>query len=198
MLKVGLTGNLGSGKSIISRIFEILAIPVYHADDVSKGFLTDRVVREKVFNIFGGKVFSAPDEIDRKALGKVVFSDPELLSRLNAILHPMVHEDFRRWCGLIKDKPYVIQEAAIIYESGFKNEYDRIIHVSCPLEIAIGRAMKRDHTSRDAVLQRVRFQLDNEEKAALSDYVILNDGSQLVIPQVLLIHDELVMLSDRG
>jgi dephospho-CoA kinase len=195
MLKVGLTGNLGSGKSLIAKIFSILTIPVYNADDVSKRFLADKIVKEKIRNAFGQAVFTATNEIDRLALGKIVFSDFRELNSLNAILHPLVRADFSNWCNLNKEKPYIIQEAAIIFETGIKDEYDKIIHVSCPEEIAIERALLRDNSSREEVLKRVRFQWKDEKKAAISDYIILNDGSQLVIPRVLEIHHLLVKIS---
>jgi len=189
MLKVGLTGNLGSGKSLIVKIFSILTVPVYNADHVSKTFLTDKIVQEKIRNAFGREVFSKTNEVDRKALGKIIFSDSRKLNTLNAILHPLVRENFRNWCNSQKEKPYVIQEAAIIFESGFRDEFDKIIHVSCPEEIAIERAMHRDNVDRGEVLKRMRFQWKDEKKAAMSDYIILNNGFELVIPQVLKIHD---------
>jgi dephospho-CoA kinase len=192
MLKVGLTGNLGSGKSLVAKIFHILTVPVYHADDVSKSFLNDKNVQEKIHQAFGEAVFSAANEIDRKALGKLVFTDSVKLTTLNSILHPLVMEDFRNWCNSHKEKPYVIQEAAIIFESGFRYEYDKIIHVSCPEELAIERAMDRDNADREDVLKRMDFQWKDEKKTAISDYIILNDGSELLIPQVLKIHNLLV------
>jgi dephospho-CoA kinase len=192
MLKVGLTGNLGSGKSLITKIFRILDVPVYHADNVSKSFLSDKVVQESILTAFGPQVFLSANEIDRRALGIIVFNDSQKLTTLNAILHPLVREDFRAWCASQEENPYVIQEAAIILESGFRDEYDRIIHVSCPEEIAIARAMTRDNASRDDILKRMGFQWKDEKKAAMSDHIILNDGSELVIPQVLAIHNLLV------
>jgi dephospho-CoA kinase len=195
MLKIGLTGNLGSGKSLVAKIFRILKVPVYNADDISKSFLSDDIVQEKLRITFGQGVFTNTTEIDRKALARIVFSDPLELSRLNDILHPLVKEDFRKWCHSHRENPYIIQEAAIIYESGLKEEYDRIIHISCPEGTAIKRAMHRDGSTREEVLKRMRFQWKDERKAALSDYVILNDGSELVIPQVLKIHEQLLKSS---
>lgn len=189
MLKVGLTGNLGSGKSLVAKIFSILKVPVYNADEVSRTFLSEKTIQEKIRSIFGNGVFSTTTEIDRKALARIVFSDPVELNRLNTILHPLVKEDFRKWCNSHPENPYIIQEAAIIYESGLKDEYDKIIHVTCPEEMAIERAMHRDGANREEVIKRMRYQWKDERKAALSDYVILNDGSELVIPQVLRIHD---------
>jgi dephospho-CoA kinase len=198
MLKVGLTGNLGSGKSIIAEIFRVLAIPIYNADDVSKSFLKDKFVQEKILNAFGPAVFSVTNEIDRKALGRFVFSDSGKLDLLNGILHPLVKNDFITWCKSNEDKPYIIQEAAIIFESGLKDEYDKIIHVSCPEKIAIERAMQRDHTGSEEVLKRIQFQWKDEKKAAMSDFIILNDGYEMVIPQVLTIHNNLLKCSLKG
>ena len=149
MLKIGLTGNLGSGKSLIAKIFRILTIPVYNADDVSKTFLSHKIVQEKILAAFGPGVFLSDAGIDKRALSKIVFGDPGKLATLNAVLHPLVREDFRKWCYSHEEKPYVIQEAAIIFESGFREEYDKIIHVSCPEEIAIERAMHRDNSNRE-------------------------------------------------
>jgi dephospho-CoA kinase len=189
MLKVGLTGNLGSGKSLIAKIFRILSVPIYNADDISKSFLSDKIVQDKIRNVFGQEVFSSSDEIDRRTLGNVVFSDVKKLNTLNAILHPLVMDNFRSWCNSCKGKPYIIHEAAIIFESGYRHEFDKIIHVSCPEEICIERAIYRDHTDRNTILKRMNIQWKNEKKALLSDFVILNDGSEMVIPQVLRIND---------
>jgi dephospho-CoA kinase len=189
MLRVGLTGNLGSGKSLIARIFHILTIPVYHADDISKSFLSNKIVQNKIQEAFGSAVFISTHEIDRKALGKLAFSDSRKLTTLNAILHPLIREDFREWCSSHQEKPYIIQEAAIIFESGFREEYDKIIYVSCPEELAIERAIARDNANREDILKRMDFQWKDEKKTAISDFVILNDGSELVIPQVLKIHN---------
>ncbi|MEI6901132.1 MAG: dephospho-CoA kinase, partial [Bacteroidota bacterium] len=111
------------------------------------------------------------------------------LRKLNELLHPKVMEDFAGWCALHSSLPYVIQEAAIIIESGYQGLFDKIIHVSCPMETAIERVMTRDGVTRDEVLGRMRFQMDEKEKAALADFVIRNDGLELVIPQVLRVHD---------
>ena len=157
MLIVGLTGNLGSGKSTIARIFSILKVPVYNADDVSKSFLTAPVVQEKIRVAFGTGVFLSDKEIDRRSLAKIVFGDARKLVTLNSILHPLVRDDFMKWCISNKKQPYVIQEAAIIFESGLKEEYDKIIHVSCPEETAIERVMRRDNSSCEEVLSRLQF-----------------------------------------
>ena len=191
-MKVGLTGNIGSGKSLISEIFSALGIPVYHADRESWQFLLDGKVKAAIREIFGNQVLDGHDEIDRKKLGAIVFSDEKALKTLNGILHPLVIQHFQEWCSQHSSSSYVINEAAIIFESGYAGEFDTIIHVSCPEEAGIERVIKRDHTQREEVLKRIRFQLSNREKATLSDLVIRNDGSELLIPQVLAVHKTLL------
>ncbi|MEI6456382.1 MAG: dephospho-CoA kinase [bacterium] len=194
MITAGLTGNIGSGKTMVSSIFNVLGIPVYHADQESKKFLGDDAVRRRILEFFGQKVFTGEGEIDRKALAGIVFNDAAALRKLNDILHPLVRDDFREWTSH-RSGCYVIHEAAVIIESGFRNEFDQIIHVSCPAGIAIDRVTLRDSVSRDEVLRRMQFQMEDEKKAALSDFVIRNDGSEMVIPQVLAIHHKLLNIS---
>ena len=198
MLKVGLTGNIGSGKSLVSEVFSIYGIPVYHADQESKKFLVDPFVKEKILSLFGEKVLSVSGEIDRGELATIVFSDKKALAALDSILHPMVINDFTHWCEAFREYPYIIQEAAIIFESGVAGIFDRIIHVSCPKEIAIERVMKRDGIDGNSVLQRMRFQMEDAEKSKLSDFVINNDGSEMIIPQVLSIHRQLSEIGAQG
>lgn len=191
MLRIGLTGNIGSGKSTVCNLFTALGIPVYHADEESKKFLSRPPVMQEIAAIFGQKILTESGYVNRKALAGVVFNDPEALASLNSVLHPLVRDDAREWSRNYTDKPYIIHEAAIIFESGFREEYDRIIYVTCPGETAIARVMKRDGAPREEILRRLRFQWDDEQKVPLSNYVIHNDGSQLLVPQVLAIHREL-------
>lgn len=198
ILKIGLTGNIGSGKTMISGIFTTLGIPVYHADEASKKFLDDAPVKNQILKHFGYGILTTGHEINRRSLASIVFTDEKALLVLNSILHPLVKQDFRHWTELQVNKPYVIQEAAIIYESGSAGEYDSIIHVSCPKEIAIDRVIKRDRIDGHSVLRRMQFQLEDEEKSALADFVIRNNGSELVIPQVLAIHRQLLEIGTKG
>jgi len=192
MLKIGLTGNIGSGKSVVSRIFSQLRVPVYQADEESKKILQTEHVITEVTKHFGHDILTTGGQVDKKKLASVVFSDTHALQRLNSILHPRVRQDFQEWASKFSYLPYVVQEAAIIFESGFQNEFDYIVHVSCPQEIAIRRVMTRDGADRQTVLQRMRFQMEDIKKAALSDFVIRNDGSLLIIPQTLSIHRKLL------
>jgi dephospho-CoA kinase len=191
MLKIGLTGNIGSGKTVVSGVFTTLGIPVYHADEESKRFLDDPSVKNEILKHFGYGVLSTDNEINKRSLASIVFNDPQALRLLNSILHPRIMRDFHHWVSLQTNKLYAMQEAAIIFESGFRSEFDYIIHVSCPKEKAIDRVMKRDKIDGHSVLRRMQFQLDDEEKSRLSDFVIHNDGSEMVIPQVLSIHQQL-------
>lgn len=192
MLKVGLTGNMGSGKSTVSRLFSAMGIPVYHADEESKKFLFQQNVIREVASRFGPAILSETGMIKRSALASIVFSDPAGLSALTEILHPLVRADAREWAFRNAGHPYVIHEAAIIFESGFREEYDRIIYIACPQETAILRVMERDKASRENVLDRLRFQWDDEQKKKESDFVIDNDGTNPLLPQVLSIHEMLI------
>lgn len=195
MIKIGLTGNIGSGKSTVSQVFSVLQIPVYHADEESRRFLLDPAVIEKIRNTFGEGLVAQTGEVDRKALATIVFADSHKLSQLTDILHPLVIEDFREWCRSKKESIYVIHEAAIIFESGVEKDFDKIIHVSCQKEIAIQRVIERDGTTREEILKRMQFQLTDEEKACRSDWVINNDGTVMLIPQILELHTKLLAVS---
>ncbi|MCX6278842.1 MAG: dephospho-CoA kinase [Bacteroidetes bacterium] len=194
MLITGLTGNIGSGKTTVAGIFGAIGIPVYYADEESKKILDDPEVKNEIVGLFGSGIIAADSRINRKALASVVFNNKEELRRLNSVLHPRVKEHFRDW-KLKQQAPYIIQESAIIYENNIAAEYDRIIHVSCPKEIAINRVIKRDGVDGNSTLKRMQFQITDEEKSAFADYVIINDGKQLVIPQVLNIHWKLLQIS---
>jgi dephospho-CoA kinase len=197
MITVGLTGNIGSGKSMVAGILAILGIPVYHADDESKKFLDYPDVIERIRSLFGPGITNAAGHVDRQRLATIVFSDAAALQHLNTLLHPLVLAGYRQWCLGQKEVPYVVMEAAIIYESGIQDSFDRIIHVSCPKEIAIGRVIRRDRTDGNSVENRMRFQMDDEVKSALADHVVRNDGATLIIPQVLAIHRELLQAGPK-
>lgn len=189
MQRVGLTGNMGSGKSTVSRIFSALGIPVYHADEESKKFLGQQAVIQEVAARFGQGILSESGIIKRKALASIVFNDPAGLADLNAILHPLVRKDAREWVERHASFPYVIHEAAIIFESGFRKDYDKVIYIACPRETAISRVMERDGTRREEILNRLRFQWDDEVKKKESDFIIENDGTAPLLPQVVSIHE---------
>ena len=191
MLRVGLTGNIGSGKSAVAAVFASLGIPVFHADDESKKLLKHQLIIDQVAGMFGNEVIQ-DGFINNKVLASIVFGNPDALTHLDNLLHPMVMKEFNTCMQLSAGAPYVIMEAAILFESGYAKGFDRIIHISCPEEKSVERVVKRDNLSREQVLDRMRHQLKNEDKARMSDFVINNDGSQMIIPQVVSVHKNLL------
>ena len=191
MLHIGLTGNIGSGKTTVARIFKILGVPVYHADQEAKKFLGHPQVVHNLVAFFGNDILGPDKQIDKKALAAIVFNNDEDLARLNSLIHPLVRDDAKMWAASFQREPFVIHEAAIIFESGFRKEYDKVIHVSCEHDIALRRVMKRDGSSEDEVLSRMRHQWSDTEKCRLADFIIRNNGREMVVPQVLKIYEVL-------
>lgn len=190
MIRVGLTGGIGTGKSVVARIFECLKVPVYDADTKAKNILDSEKVIRQLQNLFGIAAIGNNGLPDRKYIASQVFADPEKLARLNKLIHPLVREDFEHWCEMQK-APYVIEEAAILFESGFNRFFDITILVTAPEEICIDRVMKRDGVSREAVKQRMRNQWPEARKRELAGYILVNDGKNLLLPEVLKIHNKL-------
>lgn len=187
--KVGLTGNIGSGKSLIARIFETLGIPVFYADKEGKNILDSPEVIKKVSQLFGNKIIKG-SMIDRQALAGIVFSDTSKLEQLNGIIHPAVRNKFDVWAGE-QNAPYVIYEAAILHESGHYQNMDKIIVVTAGEQLRIRRVMNRDDIDEASVRQRMANQWPEEKKIRLADFIIDNNESRLLIPQVLDIHRKL-------
>jgi dephospho-CoA kinase len=191
MLKVGITGGRGSGKSTVSRIFELLGIPVYYADTAAKEIMhTDGELKASVQEHFGADIYK-DGVLDRAALGKIVFNDKEQLELLNSLVHPATIRHSDEWAGR-QTAPYVLKEAALLFESGSSQSLDRIIGVFAPQPLRLLRVMKRDNATREEVLARMNKQIDENIKMRLCDYVIHNDEQQLVIPQVLALHETLL------
>lgn len=195
MLKVGITGGIGSGKTTVCRMFEVLGVPVYYADDRAKQLMhTDESIRKKLIELFGNEVF-IEKSLNRKLIADLAFKDPTLLTKLNAIVHPAVFNDAQEWFASHEDKRYTLYEAAILFETGSYIFLDKTITVFAPLEDRIVRTMKRDNSSREEVMERVSKQMSDEEKMKKSDYIIYNDSTQPLIEQVLTIHHRLIELS---
>ena len=196
MLKVGLTGGIGSGKSTVAAIFETIGIPVSYADKEAKRLMNeDPGLREAIGRHFGAEAYAA-GTLNRKYLAGQVFNDPVKLELLNSLVHPATIRDGARWMReMTGHYPYAIREAAIIFEAGGAGHLDFIIGVSAPLPMRIRRTMERDHTTHDAVLQRMHNQMDEDAKMRLCDAVILNDEQEALIPQVLELHERLLRLA---
>ncbi len=197
MLKVGLTGGIGSGKTTVCRIFEQLGIPVYYADRRAKALMVEQpAVREQIRQQFGEQVYREDGALNRAYLADLVFDNPEKLQQLNAIVHPAVGEDALQWHANQKDVPYTLKEAALIYESESFRDLDAVVVVTAPEEIRIQRVMERDRVSRESVLARMARQMPEAEKVERGDFIIYNDGHRSIIRQVLIIHEELVRRSE--
>lgn len=196
MLKIGLTGSIGSGKSTIASLFRVLGIPVYIADIEAKKFLSDPEVILRITELAGDDVLTSEGEIDRRVLAAKVFGDPEKLQELNSIIHPRVRKHFTNWAEMHKRSPYIIQESAIIFESGFYTMFDLIIVVSAPEEERINRVILRDGFKREEVISRIENQWPEYLKIEKADFEIKNSDVDMAIPQVLKIHKEIINISE--
>ena len=184
MLKIGLTGGIGSGKTTVAHIFETLGIPVYYADDAAKRLMnTNEELKSLIIQHFGNESYQQ-GELNRKYIASIVFNDKEKLELLNSLTHPITMQDALVWMNK-QTTPYVIKEAALLFESGAAEQLDYIIGVYAPQHIRVKRVMDRDKTSIDEVMKRITRQIDEEMKMKLCDFVITNNDQQLVIPQVL-------------
>jgi dephospho-CoA kinase len=191
MLQIGLTGNIGSGKTTVCKVFETIGIPVYYSDERARLIMDRQEVIDSVAAVFNEKVLDRNGKLDRKALAVIVFNDKEKLERLNRIVHPLVRDDYRQWVAGHADKHYVIQEAAILFEAGMAARFDKVIVVAAPLDLRLVRVQQRDGVSREEVLRRAANQHPQEALIEKADFVIHNDDRQLVIPRVLAIDHSL-------
>ncbi len=199
MLKIGITGGIGSGKTTVCKIFESLGIPVYYADDRAKWLMANQAdLKSKISELFGEEAYDESGQLNRGHIAKIAFSNPEILKELNAIVHPAVGEDGIAWMKEQEQKnvPYALKEAALIFESGSYKQLDKVITVYAPEYLRIERVMKRDNSTREAIKSRIDKQMPEEKKIALSDYVIYNNGKQSLIQQVIKIHQQLKQLNE--
>ena len=193
-LQIGITGGIGSGKSLVCRIFQQLGVPVYDADSHAKGLMTtDGILISQIKKEFGDLAYHPDGSLNRSYLGQYVFLDEERLQKLNTLVHPRVAVDYQHWLSQHPDVPYVLKEAALLYESGSYRNLDKVVVVSAPLEIRKERVLQRDaHRTVDQFNGIVEKQMSEEEKLKRADYIIINDDKTLVIPQVLKLHDQFI------
>ena len=194
MLKVGVTGGIGAGKTLVCKIFEVLGVPVYYADEAAKELMqqNEKLIAELKIH-FSDAVYDGIN-LNRKYLSNLIFNKPEKRELLNTIVHPYVIQDGIDWMKK-QQSPYAIKEAALIFESGSQNSLDHIIGVFAPNSLKILRTIKRDHSTREEVLQKIESQIEDGIKMKLCDDVITNDEQHLLVPQVIAIHEKLCRMA---
>lgn len=194
VLKIGLTGGIGSGKSVVAKIFSTLGIPVFYADIAARNVMhEDATLKQKIKGTFGDAAY-INDVLNRKYIADIVFNDPFKLEQLNAIVHPATIAAAEKWM-LHQTAPYVIKEAALFFEAGSTEGLDYIVGVYAPQHVRIRRVMQRDNVTREEVIARMSKQINEEMKMRLCDFVIVNDEQTLVIPQVLKLNEKFIALS---
>jgi len=196
-LQIGITGGIGSGKSMVCKIFGCLGIPVYDADSRAKSIMTtDGILVEQIKKEFGSLSYDADGGLNRSFLSSAVFSNAEKLKKLNELVHPRVALDGDQWTAEQIGKKYVVREAALLFESGSYKKMDKIIVVTAPEPLRVKRVLVRDkQRTEEEVLKIIRNQIKEEEKVKKADFVLRNDETELLVPQVINLHQKLLMLS---
>lgn len=195
MIKVGITGGIGSGKTSVCQVFERLGAPVYYADIRAKQLMEeDKELIISIKQLIGENAYDENGNLNRQLIADTVFSDEEKLLKLNAFVHPAVARDYESWNEILKRKnyPYSIKEAALLVETGSYKQLDKLIVVTADLESRISRVMARDNATREQVLARINAQIPEEQKAELADFIIRNDAIMELVPQVTKIHFQLL------
>lgn len=192
MIKVALTGNIGSGKSTIAHLFSILGIPIFHADMEAKLLYKNDSIKASIRQHFRTQIFNKQNEVDFKQLANLVFNDPASLQQLNQIIHPLVFEKYKDWLKENEEQKYTIHEAAIVFENHLEHHYDLIINVSASEEVRMNRVMQRDGITEEQFEARARNQWPDDIKNNKADFVIFNNGDQFLIPQVVEIHKQII------
>ena len=195
MLKIGITGGIGSGKTTVCKVFELLGIPVFYADTVAKSIMhTDPVLKDGILKTFGEKSYSCDGELDRPYISSIVFNNESELNKLNALVHPAVFRAFDKWLIDHSDAPYIIKEAALLFETESYKMCDLSVLVVSPEVSRIRRVIARDGISHDEILLRMKRQLSDEQKKKMADYILVNDESRLLIPQILSLHQQFLKI----
>lgn len=190
MKKVGITGNIGSGKSYVCKMFEKLGIPVFYSDDETKKLYLIPSVKELIVNRFGKEVYFEDGTLNRKLLSYHLFKNEEAMKFIESVLYPALNQHFDEWCEQ-QTSPYVLYESAILFEKNYGKYFDKIIFVSAPEDIRLQRVMKRDDCTEENVRSRMRLQMSEETKISKADFVIYNDGDKALEPQVETINKQL-------
>lgn len=193
MKKIGITGGIGAGKSLVAKIFELFNIPCYAADARAKWLQThDNQLKTQIIQHFSDKAYLPSGELNREFLSQEVFKDDDKLKLLNSLVHPAVGKDFEEWCNKHLDKPYVLKEAALLYETGSYKQLDATINVHADESLRINRTLARDpQRTEESVKSIINKQFSDEKRNGLADYIIYNDETQSVILQVVALHEKL-------
>ncbi|MCQ2203866.1 MAG: dephospho-CoA kinase [Bacteroidales bacterium] len=198
MIKLGITGGIGSGKSTITQMFRVIGVPVYVSDERSKYLSqTNSEIIAGLKQILGDDIYDEMGRLDRKRMASVIFADKEKLQKVNALIHPIVNRDFIEWTEEQKSKgvPYVVNEAAIMIESGSHKLMDKLLVVTAPVEQRVERVMKRDGVGEQQVKSRINNQMSDKEKVEIADYVIVTDDHHFIMPEILALDEELRRLA---
>ena len=191
-MKVGLTGGIGSGKTLVCRVLEKMGVAVYYADSEARRLMnSDPGLVLQISGLFGNKAYEG-GSLNREFIAHRVFNEKELLTRLNELVHPAVRKDFSRWASEQKPAFYVVEEAAILFESGSDRNMDLTVVVFAEKELRVRRAMQRDGSTREQVLNRMNSQMSDEEKMEKTDMVINNDGKEMILPQIINMHNAIL------
>jgi dephospho-CoA kinase len=186
MKKIGITGGIGSGKTTACEIFKLLGVPVFHADIEARNLQNnDITIKKLLIDRFGAEIYTHEGMLDRKQLAGIIFSDPEALAAVNAIIHPVVRQCFIKWLENHQDSAYVLYEAAVLFESGYASDFDKNILIMAGDALRIKRVMERDYISEDLVKQRIRNQIPDFEKIDKVDYILENSGNKLLLPEII-------------
>lgn len=185
--KIGITGNIGSGKSIVCKIFSHLGIETFNSDEETKKLYFIPEIKEKIIDYFKDEIYLKDDSLNKRLLSYHIFKNPKALQFIEGLLYPELNKSFDKWCEKQKSK-YVLFESAILFEKQFDSQFNKIIFISAPEEVRIQRTMLRDHCDEENVRLRMRLQWDEETKAEKSDYVIHNDSYTMLIPQIIEVH----------
>lgn len=186
--KIGITGNIGSGKSLVCKIFEHLGINTFLSDEETKKLYLLTEIKKQILDYFNDEVYFNDGTLNKKLLSYHLFKNPKALQFIESVLYPQLNKTFDRWCEK-QNSDYVLFESAILFEKKFDSQFDKIIFVSAPEDVRLQRAMLRDKCNEENVRSRMRLQWSEETKIEKSDFIIYNDGNEMLIPQILKIHD---------
>lgn len=186
--KIGITGNIGSGKSLVCKIFEHLGINTFLSDEETKKLYLLPEIKKQILDYFNDEVYFNDGTLNKKLLSYHLFKNPKALQFIESVLYPQLNKTFDRWCEK-QNSDYVLFESAILFEKKFDSQFDKIIFVSAPEDVRLQRAMLRDKCNEENVRSRMRLQWSEETKIEKSDFIIYNDGNEMLIPQILKIHD---------